>query len=311
MTISVVVPTFRRPLALCRCLHALARQILLPDEVLVVTREEDLETRTLVLVRAWPELSLRFITVSSPGQVAALNAGLDAAAGEIVAITDDDAAPRPDWLARLHAHFITNPHLGGIGGRDWVHQRGHREDGVAYTVGRVCWFGRIVGNHHLGGGSARPADVLKGANMSFRRTALAGVRFDERLRGTGAQVHNDMAFCLAVRRKGVSLLYDPSVAVDHFPAPRFDQDQREVFHAAAHRDAVHNETLVLLTSLPLLRQFVCLTYALVVGTRQTPGLLLALFLMLRREKMLAIRVAATAQGRVAGWLTFCNSRRNI
>jgi hypothetical protein len=45
----------------------------------------------------------------------------------------------------------------------------------------------LIGNHHLGVGEPREVDVLKGVNMSYRRTAIADIHFDERMRGTGAQ----------------------------------------------------------------------------------------------------------------------------
>ncbi|ONQ99134.1 glycosyl transferase, partial [Burkholderia cenocepacia] len=41
MKISVLVPTYRRPADLARCLLALQRQQRLPDEVIVVARPED------------------------------------------------------------------------------------------------------------------------------------------------------------------------------------------------------------------------------------------------------------------------------
>ncbi|WP_455777492.1 glycosyltransferase family 2 protein, partial [Burkholderia stabilis] len=41
MKISVLVPTYRRPADLARCLLALQRQHRLPDEVIVVARPED------------------------------------------------------------------------------------------------------------------------------------------------------------------------------------------------------------------------------------------------------------------------------
>jgi len=95
----------------------------------------------------------------------------------------------------------------------------------------VHWFGRVIGNHHLGVGEPRET-CCKGVNMNYRRAAIANLRFDQRLWGPGAQAHNDMAFSLAVRR-GWKLIYDPRVAVDHYPAQRFDEDQRNKFNQIA------------------------------------------------------------------------------
>ena len=89
--------------------------------------------------------------------------------------------------------------------------------------------GKICGNHHLGVGAPRTVSLLKGANMIYRRSAVGGLRFDTRLRGKGAQPCNDLSFSLSVRRTGWKMVYDPRVAVDHFPAERFDDNGRDIF----------------------------------------------------------------------------------
>jgi glycosyltransferase involved in cell wall biosynthesis len=93
LRLSVLVPSYRRPRDLARCLEALSRQTRTPDEVLVVARADDFET--LDQIQTWSaQISVRLIPVRRPGQVAALNAGVAAVTGDVVAITDDDAAPR-------------------------------------------------------------------------------------------------------------------------------------------------------------------------------------------------------------------------
>lgn len=44
MNISVLIPTYRRPKDLARCLEALKKQKRVPDEVLVIVRNTDAET---------------------------------------------------------------------------------------------------------------------------------------------------------------------------------------------------------------------------------------------------------------------------
>jgi cellulose synthase/poly-beta-1,6-N-acetylglucosamine synthase-like glycosyltransferase len=231
-------------------------------------RDADAESRALLQGCEFASSTLRVVTVSVPGMVAALNAGLEAARANIIAITDD-VVPRPDWLARINTYFRADPKVGGVGGRDWIHHDGKVEGGARKVVGRVQWFGRVVGNHHLGVGKPREVCVLKGANMSYRRAAIQGVRFDERLRGTGAQVHNDLAFSLAVRRAGWKLIYDPSVAVDDYLAPRFGEDQRDRYDWTS---AAYNETLSLLEHLTPMRRLVFIIWAVLVRTRSSPGL---------------------------------------
>jgi GT2 family glycosyltransferase len=307
VTVSVLIPTWRRPDDLARCLAALEVQTYPPDEVLVVAREDDLETRSALQELSPAAFRLGVVGAPQPGQIAALNAGIDAAQGDLIAFTDDDTSPRHDWLARIESHFQGNPAVGGVGGRD-VLRHGPAPD-RRLVVGKVRWFRGVAGNHHLGAGGPREVDVLKGANMSYRRDAIQGLRFDERLRGSGAQVHNDMALSLAVRRRGWRLIYDPAVAVDHFPSARFDEDGRLRQSPEALMNAVHNETLVLLEWLPLWRKILTFAYGLAVGTRSAPGAGLALERWFRESDRGAVRdrVKSSFRGRMQGLSTFLAS----
>ncbi|MBE9139445.1 glycosyltransferase family 2 protein, partial [Nodosilinea sp. LEGE 07088] len=301
MKTTVLIPTYRRPEDLKRCLAALQQQHQPPNEVLVVVRDSDQDTWAFLNSHSFAPLPVHPQVVTQPGQVAALNAGLEAATGDIIAITDDDAAPHPEWLARLTAHFEADPQVGGVGGRDWMYLCDRLQDatvhpGASDVVGRVQWFGKVVGNHHIGQGQPREVDVLKGANMSYRRQAIGDLRFDAQLQGKGAQVHNDLAFSLAIKQRGWKLIYDPAVAVDHFLAARFDRDQRTQFDATACTQASYNETLVLLRYFPWLRWPVYITWAVLIGTRKAPGLVQVLRLLPMERDVALKRGWATLRG---------------
>jgi GT2 family glycosyltransferase len=284
MKVSVLVPTFRRPADLMRCLAALQNQRRMPDEVVVVARRDDTATHECLRSPAVTgTLPLRVALVDQPGQVAALNCGLDAVQGDIVAITDDDAAPHNSWVSRIGEAFERDPRLGALGGRDWVHEKGSILTGERLLVGKVRRSGRIIGNHHLGVGDAREVDLLKGANMSYRREAIRTIRFDERLRGAGAQVHNDMAFSMSVKNAGWKLVYDPRIAVDHYPAERFDDDRRDAQTLAAVRNAAYNFHLILRDHLPPLHRETAWWWYALVGTRVYPGFAHALLALVSKQ----------------------------
>lgn len=308
MDITVIIPTYRRPKDLARCLEALRKQTRPADEVLVVVRDTDDQTWTFLEAFNSDPLPLRTVTVRVTGQVAAMNAGLDTAQGDIIAFTDDDAAPHTDWLARIEVHFLSDDRVGGVGGRDWVYRGTQLEDGTREVVGRVQWFGRVIGNHHQGVGKAREVDVIKGANSSYRRTAIADLRFDKRLRGTGSQINNELAFCLALRRANWKLIYDPAVAVDHYPAQRFDEDQRNRFNEIALANIVHNETLALLEHLPPLRRAVFLLWATLIGTREARGFVQWLRFLPGEGSLAGQKMLACLRGRWQGWWTWQESR---
>ena len=272
-TVTVIVPAYRRPKALERCLMALAHQEIPAHEILIVIRPEDEDNRDLVI--AWqPRLpQLRRVPVVRPGVVPALNAGLAAAGGSIIAFTDDDAEPHPDWLRRIAAHFRSAPDIGGVGGRDLLVELG--APCSERPVGLVRWFGQHVGGHHLGSGDAREVDVLKGVNMSFRRDAIRPVGFDDRLRPGCVNTHHEMGLCLALRKRGWRLIYDPLVAVDHFPAGRMDGSARTAAARRAVSNTAHNETLVIVGHLRPIAIPAFLVWAVAVGTPTLPGILRA------------------------------------
>lgn len=251
------------------------------------------------------------MTVNQPGVVAALNAGLVKVNGDILSITDDDAAPHPDWLATINTHFSVNGSIGGVGGRDWIYQGDKLEDASRPIVGKLQWCGRVIGNHHLGVGAPREVDVLKGVNMSFRTKAIGKLRFDERMRGTGAQVHFEMSFALTLKRAGWKMIYDPSIAVDHYPAQRFDEDQRQNFNDIALINLVHNETLVLLEHLSSPRQVVFLLWSVLVGTRESLGICQWLRLFPNQRELATKKLQASLQGRWLGYQKYRIQSRKI
>jgi GT2 family glycosyltransferase len=309
MLISVIVPTYRRPQELAQCLSALGKQSRLGDEVIVTVRDTDIQTREFLASNPGVCPKLRVVTVTEPGVIAAMNAGLKSSQGQIIALTDDDAAPWPDWLLRIEAHFANDPAIGGVGGRDRVYHAGKLDEGQVLDVGRLSWFGRVSAGHHHAIGPARDVDVLKGVNCAYRAEPLKAIEFDSRLAGTGAQVYWELSLGLAFRRAGWRLVLDPAIGVDHFPATRFDEDQREGFNDLAHRNAVANETLILLEHLPPLRRVAFFEWAGLIGTRGSPGLLQTIRLLLKREAHVLRRRRATAQGRLAGLMMYRETRR--
>ncbi|MBV8696035.1 MAG: glycosyltransferase [Ktedonobacteraceae bacterium] len=104
--VSVVVPTFKRPDLLERCLAALVTQNFDPTmyEIIIVDDAGSQETRHQV--EHWSQqmqpygYTIRYlpVTVVPHGPAAARNLGWHAAAGKVIAFTDDDCMPDVDWL---------------------------------------------------------------------------------------------------------------------------------------------------------------------------------------------------------------------
>lgn len=319
LSVSVVVPTYRRIDRLAACLEGLRSQSRPADEVLVVVQGTDEGSARFVggLAGAWPEL--RCVWVARPGVVVALNCALAAAGGAIVAFVDDDAVPTVDWLERIVETFEGDERVAAVGGRDVILDGGAgleprrlRSLGALWGepgVGRIQWFGRMLGNHHVGVGAARDVDVLKGANMSFRREAVMGHGVDERLRGEGAQEHWELSVCLPLRRRGLRVVYDPNISVLHYPAPRRFGHGRADFSPEAVASSTHNEALQILDYFGPIRRLVFMAWGLGVGTTPAPGLGVLARDLLERRPGAWTRFTAAQHGRLAAWKSHLRTQR--
>lgn len=103
--LSVVVPTLGRPQLLDQCLAALSAVRWEQGELEIVIVDDGPSVSTRAAVVSWTErfllrgVVLRYEPSTGPhGPAAARNRGWRAARGSIIAFTDDDTQPAPDWL---------------------------------------------------------------------------------------------------------------------------------------------------------------------------------------------------------------------
>jgi len=278
ITISVIIPSFRRPADLRRCLEAIALQSRPANEVLVVGRQGDAETWAVVC-SFQPSLPvLRMVSVSEPGLIAAMNCGLDNAAGEFLVFTDDDAGPMVDWLARIEAAFADSS-IGAVGGRDWIQwpdQPAFFQPHPVSKVGIVSWYGKMHGHHHHPlRGNAEKVMFLKGVNMAFRRCSLGSYRIDRRLRGSGAQVGTEIDLCSQIRQSGFHVLFDDRILVKHWGSPRAESEDRNQLVGPLFRDICFNNHYLIAKHFALIRAAAYLCNERLLGSRYMPGVLAA------------------------------------
>ncbi|MEX2220009.1 MAG: glycosyltransferase [Phycisphaerales bacterium] len=193
---SVVVCTYNGVRTLRRTLRALA-DLDYPDcEVIVV---DDGSKDGAADIAA--EFPVRLIRTENRGLSSARNTGLAAATGEIVAYTDDDAFPDPQWLQYL-ARTLRDGHAGAGGpnlpvpGDGWVAQC------ITNTAGNPT--------HVLL--SDTIAEHVPGCSMAFWKWALEGVGgFDTQFRIAG----DDVDLCWRMQALGWTLGFSPGAMVWH------------------------------------------------------------------------------------------------
>lgn len=115
-TVSVIIATYNRAEFLRETLHALTLQTRPPDQLVVV--DNNSSDHTCAVVEQFSELlPLTYVFEPQQGVAFARNRGIRHAAGEIIAFTDDDCIPDPQWLEYLELPFIRDPSIGLVGGR--------------------------------------------------------------------------------------------------------------------------------------------------------------------------------------------------
>lgn len=298
--VTLLIPTFRRLDMLQKCLIAVRASARRFDQVVAIARSKDDPEAWAWLMeqrRHYPELEV--VDVAIPGQVQAMNAGLDVVRGDFVAILDDDALVAPDWLGRLLAHF-GDPMVGGAGGRDFVHEGGGILPGAKPIAGVRNSFGILTGNHHLVVGPPRQVDSLKGCNWLLRRTALGSLRFEDRLLGRGAQVRNETWMCYNLTHAGWKLVLDPGACVDHYPGARADGDRAIYSRVRCHEQTANTVAVDLAFASPW-QKAKYLAHSLVVGTRSCPGAYYLVHSVARRPDALPDMVKGGWSGFARGW----------
>lgn len=300
LSVSIVIPTLKRLDILQKSINAVLEMEMQPIEILVICRpKDDVETYEW-LVGATKEISLlKIVTIDIPGQVQAMNAALPLAKGDITAILDDDALPRKNWLSEILKCY-DDPEVGAVGGRDVVFQYGQFWDKPEVEVAGVRTFwGTIIGNHHLVVGDAREVDVIKGCNLTFRRSAVGPLKFDERLLGKGAQVGNDSWFSLSVKQLGLKVMLNPQAMVDHFPAERADGARDSLTKEKCFENTA-NYVAISVSNQNLWTKFKFIIFHLLIGNRFCPGVFYFAHGLVKRPKELPTIVRGGWSGFFAG-----------
>ncbi|NKX45116.1 glycosyltransferase family 2 protein [Roseicyclus persicicus] len=213
--LSVVVVSAGRPRALARCLTALGQLRSTRVEAIVVA-----DAPGLAVARAHP-LADRLVLLPQGEEniSAARNAGIAAAAGEVVAFVDDDAVPEPGWAEAILAGFDDPQVMAATGpviGRNGFSLQWGRM--AVDATGRDRW---LAADETPG-----PAEApkLHGTNMALRRDCVTRTGgFD-----TGFRFYLDETdLALRLHRAGDRMAWLPGAVVHHgFAASRRRTEDR-------------------------------------------------------------------------------------
>ncbi len=132
--VSVIVPFYNAEPYIEHCIRGLLAQELPAAEFEILMVDNNSTDRSAEIVARYPRI--RLLHEPKQGAYAARNRALEHARGDLLAFTDPDCVPRPDWLSRLLAP-LCDPRVQVVIGRSdpasrspalallaaWEHQR--------------------------------------------------------------------------------------------------------------------------------------------------------------------------------------------
>jgi GT2 family glycosyltransferase len=200
----------------------------------------------------WPEVRVVGLAENA-GFPAAVNRGIEASAGEYIALLNNDIELSPDWIERLVAELDRDPELGFVTGkilrfaeRDVVEQAGHD----FYTYGLFAPRGldeRDTGQYD----HPAPTAIVSAAAAMYRRAAVERVgAFDEDY----FLYCEDADLCLRMLLAGYQGLYIPAPEAYHVRGGTADRDSETTSYFLFRNGLItllkDMPASVLITSLP-------------------------------------------------------------
>lgn len=189
LTVSIVIPTYHRPLDLAACLASILGQSVSPLEVIVVDNDAQRSAQATLgeyeTKYGAQDIMLRYAASLKNSLPCARNMGVKLAQGDIVLFLDDDVVLEKDYLSEILKVYAAKPVALGVEGY------------IVNSQGRPGFWRRIFFQSDIGPGAHRvlpsirsiyplapnalvPCECLWGC-ASYRRSILIECPGDENL----------------------------------------------------------------------------------------------------------------------------------
>jgi len=241
--VSIVIPSWNQGALLAAALRSLRTQSFSDFETLVVDNASTDGTAAM-LASEFPEV--RVLPMSeNKGFAIATNAGLQAAAGDILVCLNNDVECEPGWLAALVACLDRMPEVGSVASKMMDARRPGIIDSAGDAMSLVAW--------NVGHGEADRAEFNVGRELlsacagaaAFRRELFDRIGwFDE----TFFAWFEDVDLGIRAQLAGFRCWYEPAAVVHHWgSATAATMSDRKVFLT------VRNGLMLFFKTMPLSR----------------------------------------------------------
>ncbi len=212
--VSVIVPVYNDARRVGKCIDALLAQTYPRDRYEIIVVDNGSTDESCRVVREYPVKLLIEDTIKS--SYAARNRGIQTGRGAVIALTDADCIPCPDWIKRGVARLTGEPNCGLVGGRIEIFFRQSDKPNAVELYDSIMGFNQKedVERNHFGS----TANVFTFREV-FERVGL----FDEDLKSGG-----DNQWGRRVFSAGYSLTYADDVVIGHPARHSVEQLYRRV-----------------------------------------------------------------------------------
>lgn len=242
LTLTLVIAVYNEERHIKACLDSVARQEVMPDEVLVI--DNNCTDKTIQIARSFP--FVKVIKEPKQGLIAARNRGFNAARSDLIARVDADVVLNQDWVKRAKENF-TDPSLTALTGLAYTDTvRGAHFKSRLWSWVYFMW---------------READfgirILWGANMVIRKSAWESIKSEVCL--DDKMVHEDQDMSFLLNAKGLRVGRDNRMLITT-PGDEYNEFSKFAEYMARakktkrmHRKDIQKASVHGLTLLPVQR----------------------------------------------------------
>lgn len=250
MKFSLIICTYMRPESLLQLLQSVRKQLLYPDEILIIDGSTNTETELILKENQFLNLHYFAVPPEHRGLTKQRNFGIERVGSEIeiVCFLDDDTVLEPDYFEQLVRTYQKYPNALGVGGyiqnetkwecvgpkylpkiNEFYFDGWKREEGSRFILrkklgldsdcppGYASLFshGRSVG-FLPPSGKVYEVEMLMGGVSSFRKDVFDTIQFSTYFEGYG--LYEDADFTLRLSQNG-NLYLNTHAKLSHYHAP--------------------------------------------------------------------------------------------